>query len=241
MNCSQIISCKNISKSFGGLNALRNVSIDIKPGESVSVVGANGAGKSTLFNIILGLLKPDSGSCEILGVQSEKITASTRGNIGFVADHASCIPWASALDLAKLYSSIYHRWNQKRFLNNTKLWQIDIYRRLNQLSKGQKRLAEIALITATEPKILILDEPFNGLDSVMRITIQRFLKNLQKQIELSIVYATHIISELPTIADRIVILRLGEKVFDQKLKEMTCTPEEIFMQSYSNELNGNLE
>ncbi len=241
MKCNQIVSCKNISKSFGSLNALRGVSIDIYPGESVSLVGANGAGKTTLFNIILGLLSPDSGSCEILGVQSDKITASNRENIGFVADHASCIPWASAFDLAKLYASIYHRWNQKRFLDNTKLWQIDINRRLNQLSKGQKRLAEIALITATEPKILILDEPFNGLDSVMRITIQRFLKNLQKQIELSIVYATHIISEIPTIADRMVILRLGEKVFDQKLNEMTCTPEETFKQLYSNELNSNLQ
>ena len=97
----------------------------------------------------------------------------------------------------------------------------------------------IARALAPEPEVLLLDEPFNGLDSVMRITIQRLLKKLQNENKLTIVYSTHIISELPTIADRMVVLRLGEKVFDKRLLTFNETPEEIFVQLYSFELNGN--
>lgn len=238
MKFNKIIRCKDIHKSYATLNALSKIEIEIEQGESVAIIGANGAGKTTLFNIMLGLLRPTTGYCEICGVQSSMITPKIRENIGFVADHASPIPWATTSDIAKLYSSLYKKWNKKLFLENMEAWGVDAYRRMNQLSKGQKRLAEIALITATNPEVLILDEPFNGLDAVMRITIQRLLKKLQNENKMTIVYATHIITELPSIADRMIVLRYGEKLFDKKLSAFNESPEEVFVHLYREELIG---
>jgi ABC-2 type transport system ATP-binding protein len=239
MNSNEIISCRNIVKFYDSVKALSDVSFSVEQGESLSVVGANGAGKTTLFNIIMGFNRPDEGVCKIFGTNTEQITPSLREKIGLIADHASPVPWASANDIARLYSSLYKGWNKDIFLENVALWKIDIYRKLNQLSKGQKRLAEIALVVATVPQLLILDEPFNGLDSVMRISIQRLLKKMQKQDKMTIVYSTHIISELSSVADRMLVLRSGMNVFDRRLSDFSEKPEEIFVRFYSNELDGN--
>ncbi len=234
-----VISCSHVSKAFVTLKALTNISFIIQRGESVSLVGANGAGKSTLFNILLGLLQPDEGDCSILGVAAEKITPKIRSQIGFVADHAGPVPWASSDDIARLYSSLYPKWNKQLYLDLMNAWSLDRSRRLNQLSKGQKRLAEIALIAAVQPEIIILDEPFDGLDAIMRIQIQRLLRQFQKENKVTILYATHILSELVSVADRMIILRHGNIVHDNILKEDIETPEDIFIRLYNTELTEN--
>lgn len=232
-----IINCQNISKTYSEIKALRGISISVKEGEAVAIVGANGAGKSTFFNILLGLLKADEGYCSILGVNPEKITCETREMIGFIADHASPIPWASSHDLAKLYSRIYSNWDQEKYKYLIKTWKIDENRRLQQLSKGQKRLAEISLVTSINPKILLLDEPFDGLDAVMRIKIQKLLRDLQITRNTTILYATHILSELSATADRMIIMRSGTIVYDQKICSNAGSPEEIFKALYHEEIS----
>jgi ABC-2 type transport system ATP-binding protein len=232
------ISCCNVSKAYITVKALDDISMVIHKGESVAIVGANGAGKTTLFNILLGLLRPDEGTCSILGVNSEKISPEIRAQIGFIADHAEPIPWASSNDIAKLYSCLYPIWNKQLYSDLMNSWMIDSGRRLNQLSKGQKRLAEIAITAATEPDIIILDEPFNGLDAVMRIQIQRLLRMLQKEKNVTVLYASHILTELFSVADRMVVLRHGKIVYDSVLKEDGETPENIFIRLYNEEISG---
>lgn len=238
MPSSDIINCKNISKSFVTIPALKDISFSVNEGESIALVGANGAGKSTLFNIILGLLKPDEGSCSILDTTSELLTPDDRGKIGFIADHAGPIPWASTHDLATLYSKLYFNWDKKKYEHIIKTWNIDIYRRLNNLSKGQKRLAELALITAIQPKIMVLDEPFDGLDAVVRINVQKFLVNLQQKERITILYATHIISELSSVANRMIVLKSGNLVYDQPITNDTESPDAIFRKLYVMEIEN---
>lgn len=232
------ISCRNVSKRYISVNALIDISLVINKGESVALVGANGAGKTTLFNILLGLLQPDEGACSILGVTSDRITPEIRASIGFIADHAGPIPWASSDDIAGLYSSLYPKWNKKLYSGLMESWMLDSTRRLNQMSKGQKRLAEIAITVATEPDIIILDEPFNGLDAVMRIQIQRLLRKIQKEKNVTVLYATHILTELSSVADRMAVLRFGKIVYDSVLKAGGDTPENIFIRLYNEEIRG---
>jgi ABC-2 type transport system ATP-binding protein len=232
------ISCNNVSKSYLTVKALGGISMVIKKGESVALVGANGAGKSTLFNILLGLSNPDEGASSVLGVTSDKITPAIRSRIGFIADHAGPIPWASSNDIAGLYSSIYPKWNKHLYLELMDSWMLDPARRLNQLSKGQKRLAEIAITTATEPDIIILDEPFNGLDAVMRIQIQRLLRKLQKDTNVTVLYASHILTELSSVADRMVVLRHGRIVYDNIITGDDQSPQNIFINLYNEEICG---
>jgi ABC-2 type transport system ATP-binding protein len=233
-----IIEFRNIVKTYCGVKVLNDISFVVEKGEAVAVVGANGSGKSTLFNILLGLLKPDEGSCSIFGIDSEKIISATRGRIGFIADHAGPVSWASAYDLAKLYSKIYSRWDKDRYADLIRTWRIDEYRRLNQLSKGQKRLAEIALIVSINPDILILDEPFDGLDAVMRIKIQKLIRDLHTNENMTIMYATHILTELPLVADRMFVLRQGNIVYDRQIDSASGSPEGIFKELYHEELSG---
>lgn len=239
MNNDIVISCSNVSKTFITIKALANISLIVHRGESVALVGANGAGKSTLFNILLGLLQPDDGTCSILGVDTEKITPDIRAAIGFIADHASPVPWASSDDIARLYSSLYLKWSNELYSELMTSWSIDRTRRLNQLSKGQKRLAEIALTAAVQPDIIILDEPFDGLDAIMRIQIQRLLRQFQKEKNVTILYATHILSEIYSVADRMIILRNGTIMHDSMLKEGMESPENVFIRLYNAELAGN--
>ncbi|HEX2958963.1 MAG TPA: ABC transporter ATP-binding protein [Chitinispirillaceae bacterium] len=236
MTHDEIINCSNITKTYGDVDALRGVSISVNRGESVAIAGANGAGKSTLFNILLGLLKPEQGSSSIAGINSTEITCEIREIIGFIADHASPVPWASPHDLAKLYSKIYSNWDQARYKEFITTWKIDEFRRLQQLSKGQKRLAEIALILSINPEVLILDEPFDGLDAVMRIKIQKLLRNIQVTRNTTILYATHILTELPFVADRMIVMRLGRIVYDQKISSDNNSPDSIFKELYQEEL-----
>lgn len=238
MASAEIVKCTGITKSYGTIVALKNITLSMCEGESVALAGANGAGKSTLFNIICGLLKSDEGTCSIVGTSSGALTPQHRAKIGFIADHAGPIPWASANDLAMLYSKIYADWDGEFFNTVISSWKIDRYRRLNNLSKGQKRLAEIALIMSIRPAIMILDEPFDGLDAVMRIKIQNHLRNLQQQSSTTILYATHIITELSSIADRMLVLRAGDLVYDQPVATAHESPDAIFRRLYSTEIGA---
>jgi ABC-2 type transport system ATP-binding protein len=235
---TEVISCRAVTKAYGTIRALQNISLSINEGESVAVVGANGAGKSTLFNIMVGLLQPDDGTCSIAGTASGQLAPQHRAKIGFIADHAGPIPWATSHDLAQLYAKIYPKWDQKRYEQVIASWKIDSYRRLKNLSKGQKRLAEIALVTAIQPALLILDEPFDGLDAVMRIKIQKLLRDLQEKMNTTILYATHIVTELSSVADRMVVLQNGNLIYDQPL---TCggeSPDVLFRKLYAVEIEG---
>lgn len=235
---NEIIICSKITKYYITLKALSDVSFTIKEGESVALVGANGSGKTTLFNIILGLLKPQEGICTVLGTDSRNIPPEIRAQTGFVSDSAGFLPWATTNEIAGLFSSLYPQWNRDKYLELIDFCRVDPYRRLNRLSKGQKRLAEIALAGSIQPKIMILDEPFNGLDAVMRIRIQNMLREFQKQQGMTILYATHILSELSSVADRMIILRSGEIVYDDVIKNSDMSPGTVFEKYYSKDISG---
>jgi ABC-2 type transport system ATP-binding protein len=241
MNKNISVSCHTITKNFDSVVALKAVSFKVYEGESVALIGANGAGKTTLFNIMLGLLRSDEGACSVLGVDSVAIGAEIRARLAFVADHASPVPWASSADIARFYAALYPHWDHDRFSNLMESWNIDKFRRLIHLSKGQKRLAEIALVTAYQPDLIVLDEPFNGLDAVMRIRIQRLLRQLQQERNATIIYATHILREISSVADRMIVLRRGELVHDACITQMDESPEQAFIRLYHTELAQNPE
>jgi len=229
---SPIIEITGISKTFIAIPALKEISFAIAAGESVALLGANGAGKSTLFNIVMGFIAPDCGTVKVLGNTKFPYPHSLREEIAIVADHAGPVPWASAVDLAKLYAAIYRRWDDGLFRSLADQWAIDVFRRLNALSKGQKRLAELALIAACRPSVLVLDEPFNELDPVMRVRVQKELRRMQRTDGTTVFYATHILTEVKAVADRIIVLKAGAKVADAVIGENDGGAEAVFMRHY---------
>lgn len=236
VNKESIISCCNISKCYRTVEALKNISFSIEQNDKVAFVGANGAGKSTLFNVILGLTSIDAGTSKLFGEETRLLKPEHRERISLISDTAGPLPWASSNDIGKFYASIYRNWDQNRFVELLNSWGIEENRRLNCLSKGQKRLAEFALIIACQPEVIILDEPFDGLDAVMRIQVQRLLNQINKDKGTTLIFSSHILSEISKIANRVVILRKGEIVCDISLNKLEEPLETLFSRLYKKDL-----
>lgn len=231
-----LISAENLRKTYSSVTALDGVSLSVEEGEAVALLGQNGAGKSTLSNIVAGLIAPDappdSGRCTVFDRDSVSLDPATREKIGLISDEAGPVAWVSANEIARLYRALYERWDGERFTELLKLWELPTGRPLRTLSKGQRRLTEIALVASCRPHLMILDEPFNGLDPVMRVRIQRLLASMNRDEGTTILYATHVLGEVSTIARRVVILRKGSKVCDSALGDLDGGVEGAFMRCY---------
>jgi ABC-2 type transport system ATP-binding protein len=236
MDSVPVIETRKLAKTYDSLKALSAFDLTVKKGESVALLGANGAGKTTLINILLGIIAPDvppdGGESFVLGCESASLKPSIKAHIGLVSEEARPAPWASAMDLARFYSSIYQKWDFDWFMRCTKDWSIDTKRRLQSLSKGQHRLAEIALVTSIKPELLVLDEPFNGLDAINRIEVHRIFRQMQQESGTTILYTTHVLEEVGKLADRVVILRNGTKVVDSYISALPESIEQTFRKHY---------
>jgi ABC-2 type transport system ATP-binding protein len=236
MDFENIIEARKLTKTYDSIKALSSFDLIVNKGESVALLGANGAGKTTFINILLGItspdVPPDGGESFVMGCESASLKPSIKAHIGLISEDAKPAPWASAMDLARFYSSIYSAWDFDWFMHCTKKWEIDPKRRLQSLSKGQHRLAEVSLVTSIKPKLLVLDEPFNGLDAVNRIDVHKVFREMQQQSGTTILYTTHVLEEVDKLADRVVILRNGAKVVDSEISALPESIEQVFKKQY---------
>ncbi|UCE18812.1 MAG: ABC transporter ATP-binding protein [Gemmatimonadota bacterium] len=232
------IEVSNLSKTYITVKALRSVSLSVDRGESVGLVGANGAGKTTLLHILMGFLPFDEGSVKILDKPSARLDAATKERIGFVAEETGLLPWATLMDMAELYKNLYPTWDEDmldRFIDE---WDIVTDKRMRSMSKGQKRLAELALCFSCNPEILVLDEPFVGLDAVMRFSVLSAMKTLNAQQRTTIFYSSHILSDIEKIAKRVIFIRGGKISLDEQIASLKSSVEETFIQNYGISADG---
>jgi len=226
------IEIQGLTKKYITLTALRNVSLQVEEGESVGLIGSNGAGKTTLLHILMGFIPFDEGTVEILGRPSAHIDTATKEKIGFVAEETGLLPWATLLDIAGLYRHLYSRWDDDMLSHFIEDWEIVADKRIRSMSKGQRRLAELALCFSCHPSILLLDEPFVGLDAVMRLKVLSKMKEISSQQGTTIFHSSHILSDIEKIADRVIIIREGEICLDEQISKLKSSVEETFVQYY---------
>ncbi|MFQ6091293.1 MAG: ABC transporter ATP-binding protein [bacterium] len=226
------IEIQDLTKTYITTTALRNVSLNVARGESVGLVGSNGAGKTTLLHILMGFIPFDEGIVNILDAPSANLGAPTKERIGFVAEQSSLLPWATLLDMAGLYENLYSRWDDDMLSRFIDEWEIVADKRMRTMSKGQKRLAELALCFSCHPEILLLDEPFIGLDAVMRFRVLDVMKEMHSQDGTTIFYSSHILSDIEKIAHRVIIIREGEICLDEQISHLKSSVEELFVKHY---------
>lgn len=209
-----IIEIKNLSKSFGEIKAVRNLSFCVKEGELFAFLGINGAGKSTTINMICAQLAKDSGEIYVDGINVEKNPDGIKNKIGVVFQNSVLDLPLTVKDNLESRAALYGIFGDEfkaRLHELAKLLEFEdlLYRKLKNLSGGQKRRIDIARALIHQPKILVLDEPTTGLDPQTRKTIWNVISNLRKEENMTVFLTTHYMEEAAE-ADYIVIIDSGK-------------------------------
>ncbi|MCY0859721.1 MAG: ABC transporter ATP-binding protein [Sulfolobaceae archaeon] len=219
-----MIEVKNLTKYYGGLKALDNVTFTVNDGEIVGFVGMNGAGKTTTIKIIAGILRPTSGNVLIDGydIVREKDKASL--NIGWVSESPSFEQDFTVIDYLRYIAGYYGmRGNERENRIKEVMDEVDIYqyrnRKIRELSYGNKKRLALAIALLNRPKNLLLDEVLNGLDPE-GIAFFRDLVTKYRKEKKAILFSSHILSEVENIADRVVFINKGRIIGEKSVEEI---------------------
>lgn len=225
------LGLKEISKSYGSTNAIKNLSLDIEKGEIFGLLGQSGSGKSTLLRMIAGLEKPDGGFIECDGKNITKLKPEKR-EFGMVFQSHALFPHlnvkdniAFGLKARKLSQSVINK-SVEKMLSFVRLSGYED-RRMEELSGGEQQRVAIARALAIEPKLLLFDEPFSNLDVNLRQKTRNELRELIKGLGLTAIYVTHFQDETFDLCDRIAILDNGQLLQIGTSRELYESPYSI--------------
>jgi ABC-2 type transport system ATP-binding protein len=190
------------------------------PGQVVGLLGRNGAGKTTLLEALLGLREPSSGEVQLFGQPAQQLDDATRARIGYVPQHSDLFESFSPAQLLAYFRSFYPRWNEAKVEGLMSRWDIDRDKPIRKLSGGQKQRLSIIRALAHEPDLLVLDEPVASLDPAGR---RDFLRELVGEVldrGATVVFSTHILSDLERVAFNIAFLSQGRIALQAPLDEL---------------------
>ncbi|HIS99833.1 MAG TPA: ABC transporter ATP-binding protein [Candidatus Faecaligallichristensenella faecipullorum] len=213
------LAVKGLTKAYRDFT-LDHVSFEVPRGAIVGLIGENGAGKSTTLNAILGLVKKDAGSIEILGQPDEELSPQIRSQIGVVFDGNNYPDMLSARHLNRVFKNIYPHWDEARYLSLLKEMALPLDKAIKALSKGMKMKLSIAAALSHHASLLILDEATSGLDPVVRDDILDLFLDFVQDESHSILVSSHITSDLEKVADYIVFIHQGKVVFSKPKDEL---------------------
>ncbi len=203
----------NLTKNYQDFH-LENINIKLPKGQIIGLIGENGSGKTTTIKAILNLITYDKGSIKIFGKDNYNLTKEEREKIGIVLDDSFFSPILDANDINKLMKNFYHNWNEKLYFDTLKKFKIPYNKPLKEFSSGMKMKIKVLCAIAHEPKLLILDEPTNGLDPIFRYEIIELFNNFVSNKENSILMTTHITSDLEHLVNEVIFIDEGKIILD---------------------------
>lgn len=241
-----MISLQNVTKSFNRTKAVDNISFEISDGEIVGFLGPNGAGKTTTMRMMTGFYTPDSGSIEILGKSIIDEPTVVQSSIGYLPENNPLYKdmlvseqLSFSADLKGLQG--YERQSAIDFAVHSVSIEDVYYYPIKELSKGYRQRVGIAQALLHKPKILIMDEPSEGLDPNQRTEIRTLIKNLSK--DHTVIMSTHVMQEVEAVCNRMVIINRGRIVADGTPKELMKTAggkRELFIEIEGNKIEETL-
>lgn len=213
------IRTHGLTRYFGHKAALRGLTFEVPRGQVTALVGHNGAGKTTLIRMLLGLLPPTRGRAELLGCDSQSLTPEVRTRVGYLAEGHFLWGWMRARDAARLQQETFPRWDQALFESMLKFFGVDPSARVRQISRGQRAGVSLAMTLATDPELLVLDDPSMGLDPVARRALVEGLLAFARREDRTILISTHLLDDIERLADRLAIISDGQLLVDCGLSE----------------------
>ncbi len=217
-----MISIRGLTKSYGSLTALKDLNLEVHQGETLGFLGLNGAGKSTAIRLLLDLLRPTSGEAFIFGYNCWTQGLDARARIGYLPGELGLYLDLTGLEtldfLAGLSRQPVDKRRRQELCDRLELPQRDLRRRLREYSAGMKRKLGIIQAFQTNPPLLILDEPTDGLDPLMQEAFYALIADIKRD-GATVFMSSHVLSEVERVCDRIALLRKGEMVLLTSVKE----------------------
>ena len=209
-----IIEVSNLSKKISSKFEMNNLSFNIKPGYVTGLIGSNGSGKTTLITLIMGLYLKDCGNIKIFDKEFEKYETQIKQSIGYVPDSPSYIDKLSLKKNTELIKMFYPKWNDDKYNSYMEKFSLDETQDFIDLSKGMKMKYSLAIALSQDPDLLILDEPTAGIDPIFRREILDMLYDFVSDNKKSVLFSTHITSDLDKIADYLILIDNGNIVLN---------------------------
>ena len=217
------LTCERVSKSYGSDRVLRDIHVQLERGEVLGLIGRNGAGKTTLIRVLLGLLQPDRGSARVLGEPSLALSDAAKTRLGYVPQQPDALAWMRVGDMLDFVGRQYPRWDSEFVETFLLRWDLPREKPLAKLSPGERQRVAIIRALASRPELLVLDEPAAALDPVARRQVMREIVACASDAGTSVLFSTHIVSDLERVASRVVFLHDGRFIIDAPLDALAET------------------
>lgn len=214
-----MIKTEGLNKTFDGFQVINNLNIHVNKGSIYGLIGPNGAGKTTIIKHITGVLIPDSGSITIDGVPVYD-NPLIKQRIGYIPDDLSFFSSYNLQEMSRFFKDIYPAWNQTRFEQMVSRFGLNSKRRLCQFSKGMQKQAAFILVMSAMPDCLILDEPIDGLDPIVRKVVWQYVLDDTAVREMTVLVSSHNLREIEGICDSVGILSKGSMLIERDLDDL---------------------
>lgn len=201
-----VIRTMGLTKCYKKLAAVQDVNLDVPPGKIFALMGRNGAGKSSLIRMLLGLTPITAGRATVLGLDSAKEHVAIRGRVGYVPEAHHMYRWMTIAELVRFTASFYPTWNEKSCAALILKFDLDPTKRIRELSRGMVAKVALTLALAHEPRLLILDEPTDGLDAVVRKEFLESIISVAADEGRTVFISSHLLQDIERVADRVALM-----------------------------------
>ena len=214
-----MITVRDVDKYFDDFHALKGLSLNVKSGSIYGLVGTNGSGKTTIIKHLTGVLRQDAG--EVL-FDDEPIYENDvlKQKLGYIPDDLSYLATFTMKDARKYYKSVYQTWDEERYRQMIERFELSDKKKIQHFSKGMQKQAAFTMTMCTHPKYLVLDEPIDGLDPIVRKLVWKYIIEDVSESGMTVLVSSHNLREMEGICDSIGILDRGQMRIERDLDEL---------------------
>ncbi|MCL2421588.1 MAG: ABC transporter ATP-binding protein [Defluviitaleaceae bacterium] len=235
-----MVQIEKLTKAFDGFTALRQLDLNIKKGSIYGLVGVNGAGKTTAIKHLAGIYRQDSGHVHINDIPVYD-NAHIKAQVGYIPDDLYFFPNYSLKMLRKYYAAMYESWNDERYSRLLNLFQLDDKKKVGKFSKGMQKQAAFILTMSIMPQVMLLDEPIDGLDPIVRKQVfQEIIEDVADR-QVTVLISSHNLKEMDGICDAIGIIKNGRMVIERDLDDLKSDVHKIQVAFESEDAAKNLD
>lgn len=208
-----------LSKNFGSVQALSDVELNVPNGAIYALIGANGAGKTTIIKLLMNIYRPTSGSAKVLGIESTHLGGKNIRSIGYVSENQEMPEWMTVAYFLDYLRPFYPQWDRALERQLVRQFDLPLGRKLKHLSRGMRMKTAFTSALAYRPSLIVLDEPFSGLDPLVRDELIEGL--LDRALETTIFLSSHDLGEIESFASHVGYLEGGRMLFSEELSSLT--------------------